>query len=287
MFSYIWKIPLLSRKMTSILKDTRYPPIIKAIEENAIEGCKIWAKRWPAMSLLEDENKVLTLTDIDYPLFNNILRLKVSSENMESAVHDALSPFRQRNLPAFWWAGSISQFIDLNPILKANQLTDAFQASGMAMELGNLNKQIKIPDSLTIEKVQDLEALKTWSTIVSSVYKFPDFVEKQWFNMYMNVGIDPGNQWRHYTASLNGKAVAASSLFLGAGVASVSNVATLEGFRRQGIGSAITIHSLLEAQKEGFHITTLWASKMGMKVYKNIGYKEYCKGDCYLFSNAL
>ncbi len=273
--------------MTPILKDTRHPVLIKAIEENAIEGAKIWAKRWPAMSLLEDENRVLTLTDIDYPLFNNILRLKASSESIELLIRDALSPFRQRNLPAFWWAGSISQFIDLDPILKANQLTYAFQATGMAMELDHLDTSIKIPDSLTIQKVHDIETLKTWSTIVSSVYKFPDYVQEQWFNMYMAVGIDPDNQWRHYIAFLKGKAVGASSLFFGAGVVSVSNVATLSGFQRQGIASAITRHTLLEAQKEGFYITTLWASKTGRKVYKNLGYREYSKGDGYLFSNDL
>ncbi len=273
--------------MTSILTDTRHPVIIRAIEENALEGCKMWAKRWPPMSLLEDENKVLTLTDIDYPLFNNILRLKVSSENIEPAVRDALSPFRQRNLPAFWWAGSISQFIDLDPILKANQLIHAFQATGMAMELDNLDTAMRISDALTLERVYDIETFRVWCDIVSSVYKFPDYVREQWFNMYMSVGIDPDNPWRHYIASLEGRAVGASSLFLGAGVVSMSNVATLKGFQRQGIASAITRHSLLEAQKEGFHITTLWASDRGLEVYKKLGYREYCKGDCYLFSNDL
>ncbi|GMT48995.1 MAG: hypothetical protein IEMM0008_0534 [bacterium] len=273
--------------MTSILKDTRYPVIIKAIEENALEGCRIWAKRWPTMSLLEDENKVLTLTDIDYPLFNNILRLNASLEHIESAVEDALSPFRQRKIPAFWWAGTVTQFINLDRFLKAKQLVHAFQAFGMAMELDNLNTDIKIPDSLAIQRVHDTQTFKTWCDIVSNVYKFPNFVKEQWFNMYMAVGLDPDNPWRHYTASLNGKAVAASSLFLGAGVASVSNVATLPGFRRRGIGSAITRQSLHEARVEGFYITTLWASKKGMGVYKGMGYKEYCKGDCYLFSMDL
>ena len=51
--------------------------IASAIEENAIEGVKAWA-RWPEVEIHEDPAILWTAADIPFFVFNNVLRLRAA-----------------------------------------------------------------------------------------------------------------------------------------------------------------------------------------------------------------
>ena len=117
------------------------------------------------------------------------------------------------------------------------------------------------------------------------VYEFPDFALEPWHDMQAAVGLGADRPYRHYIAWLKGTPVATASLFLGAGVAGISNVATLPEFRGRGIATAVTLEPLLEARRGGYRVGVLFASMAAIGLYRRLGFRQYCKGNCYAWTH--
>ena len=95
------------------------------------------------------------------------------------------------------------------------------------------------------------------------------------------------NLWRLYVGYLNGRPVATNILFNGAGVASVYGVGTLPEARGKGIGAAITLKPLLDARAQGYRYGVLFATEMGVPVYRRLGFREVgCTIGRYLWING-
>jgi predicted acetyltransferase len=82
---------------------------------------------------------------------------------------------------------------------------------------------------------------------------------------------------RCYLLCENGTPVSTSTLFLGAGVAGIYDVATLPSVRGRGYGSAITTAPALDAGALGYPIVVLQASSKGLPVYERLGFRTVCQ----------
>ncbi len=155
----------------------------------------------------------------------------------------------------------------------------------MAVDLRSLDEHLTLPSHLTLQRVSDTEMLKTWLAIMTVGSEIPedgltlllDIVTKHDFKDDASV--------HYYLGVLGDQPVATSLLYLGCGVAGIYNVATLLGFRRQGIGRALTVAPLLEARTWGYRIGTLQSSPMGLNLYRRLGFREYCTFDAYFHPN--
>jgi ribosomal protein S18 acetylase RimI-like enzyme len=86
---------------------------------------------------------------------------------------------------------------------------------------------------------------------------------------------------RGYVGEVDGKpVVTAMSVTLGTG-AGIFNVATLEQYRRQGYGAAITTHAVREAMDDGASWAWLQSSEAGYSVYERLGFSTIERWPCW------
>jgi GNAT superfamily N-acetyltransferase len=126
--------------------------------------------------------------------------------------------------------------------------------------------------------------LQAWLPVSTSGFSAPEESTATYYENYVNMGFGEGTPWHHYVGWLQDKAVGVASLLLHAGVAGIYGVATLPEARRQGVGTAMTLRTLREAQKLGYQIAVLTPSKMGIRIYRRIGFQEYCSIHHYVWS---
>jgi GNAT superfamily N-acetyltransferase len=95
------------------------------------------------------------------------------------------------------------------------------------------------------------------------------------------IGLGEDVPWRHSLGLLDGEPAATSSLFVGAGVAGVYFVFTVEEACRRGIGAALSLAPLLEARAMGLALGVLQSSTMGEPVYRRLGFAEHSRIGIY------
>jgi hypothetical protein len=215
-------------------------------------------------------------TAVAHPWFNGFLSTQPPAEDAAQIVRDTLAYFRSRNVASFtWW---------LAPSLEPNAWTQHLLAHGfqyddhtpgMAIALATLPPPIQHP--LTIRPVEDQHTLAEWARTFMQGYEIPEAEMPTFLALIESLGTNL--PFRYYLGFLNDRPVAASTLFLGAGVAGIYNVATVAAARGQGIGSVMTLTPLYEARDMGYRAGVLQSSEMGYRVYQRLGFQKLCQID--------
>jgi GNAT superfamily N-acetyltransferase len=63
----------------------------------------------------------------------------------------------------------------------------------------------------------------------------------------------------------------------------IYNVATLPEARGRGIGTALPVAPLLAARAKGYRFGILQSTKMGLNVYRRLGFQKYCTFSFYFW----
>lgn len=273
--------------MTNILIDLSDEKIREAIETNCIENIKCWAK-WEKMDLVDTGDMFYTMTDVPFPFFNNVFRSSFPAEEADENIHRIICETRRRKVPLFWWALPSEGGGHLINELEQQGFTHLFEAPAMAMDLRKLpleDRTSTIP--VVFEEVSDTEGLSDWCRVMTCVYEFPEHVHSDWKDLLQAAGYGKASKYRHFIARSEGEPVACSSIYLDGRVAGLSNVGTMPEYRRRGLGRAIVLTAFNEARSAGYRVGVLYSSEMGYEMYKQMGFREYSRGNCFLLDENL
>jgi GNAT superfamily N-acetyltransferase len=265
--------------MQDCLQDLSPANLISTIESNIFPFFQAF-QQWPGAEVHDEADLLWTITGVPFALLNCVMRARIPSGQVDTTIQAVIARARQRGVPLLWLVGPQSQPAGLGLHLERHGFI-CDQSAGMAIELAKLRENLPIPVEFTSQRVTGAADLQVWGQVFGAAYGVEASAIEALCDLTLCIGLD---KMRCYLGWLNGKAVAISSLFLGAGVAGIYNVATLPEARRQGIGALITALPLREARAEAYQAGVLQASEMGQSVYRSLGFQEYCKIDFYEWS---
>ncbi len=269
--------------MTDILRDPTRSAPTAAIEANAVAMARA-RRAWPGLEMHDCPSLTWMATDVRCAIFNGVLAACLPANGTDAAIAAALAPFKARGLPMNWWIGPGSRPTDLARRLDAAGLAPAGAMRGMAADLAGLDDTRPVPDGLSVDDVRGDDMLHAWAEVTTECFEFPEFARRPWLDVHAAAGYGGDGRLRHFLGRLDGRAVAASTMYPAAGVAGIANVATLPTARRRGIATAVTLVSLLEARRRGYRFGTLAAAKGAEGLNRRLGFDRYCTLRVYLWA---
>lgn len=107
--------------------------------------------------------------------------------------------------------------------------------------------------------------------LLFTTFEFPIEWKKKWDRLTLDWMQKGG---KYYVAYVKGKPIGTSFLFSLMKTGGIFNVGTLKEYRKRGVGTALTVHAIMESIKEGNNIHTLQTAKGGNaeRLYNEIGF---------------
>jgi ribosomal protein S18 acetylase RimI-like enzyme len=266
--------------MTPIVQDTSPAALTAAIEDNLFAFFALF-RRLPGAAYEDRPDRIRLVTGIPFPMFNAVFRARLAPATLEAEITATLAPFTARHLPMLWWTGPATQPADLGARLQARGMVRTSDSTGMACDLRDLPPPV-MPPGLTIHRVSDASGFAAWVEPVGRSFDLPPFAANALRGFCERLGFGPDTPLQHYVGRMDGTPVAGASLCLGAGVAGLYNVATIPEGRDQGTATALVLAALHAARTRGYRVGSLQSSRMGLNLYRRLGFAEYCTIAHYL-----
>jgi ribosomal protein S18 acetylase RimI-like enzyme len=261
----------------SALQDRSPAAVISAIEANL---SVLWRSygRLPGAELCDQPDLFWVATDIPFAPFNGVVRTRLPPETSAPAITSTLQHFRRRHVPMLWLITPSTQPPELGSHLIALGLTHGGDEPAMAIDLHTLPTDLRLPDGFTLEPVEDLSTLRSWCGFIEQAV-----VAEALFAWGQTLGFAPDREIVHVLGRLDGRAVATATLVFGGGVAGIYNVMTVPDVQRRGIGALMTVRPLEMARARGYHLGVLQSSQIGYRLYRRLGFEDYCRIAIYLW----
>jgi ribosomal protein S18 acetylase RimI-like enzyme len=229
---------------------------------------------WPRVRIHDDGTCGWTTSDLPFPLFNSVFHARLD-RSAEEVIDARLRDCRGRRAAMLWWTGPSSTPANLGERLaqRGFMLEPAY---GMHADLDAAAAECPIDRDVSLEAVEDEATLATWCRVLCTAFGAPQAFGDAFGQAALAIGLGPDSVFRHFLARVNGEPAATGSLFLGAGVAGIYDVATVPEQRRRGIGAAVTRTAMAAARESGYRMAILHASAAGAGLYRSLGFTDVC-----------
>ncbi len=256
-----------------ILTDLSKEAMARAIEENMYAMTPL-THQWPDAEVYNGRDVTWCVTNVGFPTCNPIIRVNLKQDSVDGVLAMLTDKARRKKVNLHTWVTQDTRPANYADKLMQHGFTKIGEPTSMAIDLAALNEANRAPKGFKIIEAEDEKTLKTWCTVAATSFGVPEPVIPsivEWCRMDLELG-QPA---KFYLGLLNGKPVATSNYYLGAGVCGLYFVGTLPEARNKGIGFSITQKPLLDAKKMGYKAGILQASVMGRPIYLRLGFKEY------------
>jgi len=268
--------------MPHIKTDVSDQALVTAIRANLCEFFRHLGRSEPAEQF-ENEKFARWYSPVQHPWFSGVLSSLLPSPEDEAFIDDMVRYFHAKGTNTFtWWMEPPLRPADWEPVLSKHGFSFSDGTPGMAIDLNDLDESKSKVSGLGIQIVEDAETLRVWVDTFTRGYGLPIEWSDIIFDTWLKLGLDGPVQ--NYLGYLNGKPVSTSTVFYGAGVAGIYDVATLTEARGQGVGAALTLNPLLGARQAGYRVGILQSSEQGFNVYKKLGFRHLCQIENFYFS---
>ncbi len=246
-----------------------------AIEANVL-AFNLLPAYGPFAEIHDDPNLLWFTTGLPYPVFNGVLRARFAQGEVDRRIEDALACFRRSELPLTWCVGPSTRPLDLETRLRAHGLACTARMPGMSIDLYADRPAPRPWPGLAIERVRDLRALSGWLQPIAEGFDFTPDLASATYSLYGGLGLAPERPLQHFLGRIDGEVVSSGTLYFRDGVAGLYCIATMPQHRRRGIGTAMTLALLNEAYVRGYRLAVLYATSMGIDLYRRIGFQTHC-----------
>jgi len=239
-----------------------------------------WYASWSGGDVRRDDDLLLASSGVRFRAINAAAMADLAPASATNRIDEAMAWLSARTDRWRWLVGPTSRPDDLEERLLAAGMRQISDNPGMALDMDDRPAAprrrggVPLPSGLTIDPVVDAAGLDRWRSVQQRGLGLDDEGTEAWFVAHRRPGFDPALPLRNWVASLDGEAVAAAALFVGAGVAGIYNVCTVPEARGRGIGRAVTAAALDEGAARGCRLAVLGSSEMGYPVYRRLGFRE-------------
>jgi GNAT superfamily N-acetyltransferase len=264
----------------TILQDLTPDHMALALDANKI-AFRTLLSTLPHATLHEEPGLLWFETGIAEDHFNGVFQTHLESEALPATIERLRAHFQQQNLPFQWHIGPCSQPAKFGDLLEAHGISHDEDEPGMALDLLALNEDLPVTSNLVIHPVLTRDQLHQWAR--TTYCGAPEEAIHHIFTVYSGLPLGPQSPLRLYLGTIDGEPVGTTKLFFAAGVAYIGRVVTVHAYRRQGIGTTMTLEAAREARTAGYRIAVLNSSPMGLNIYRRLGFKQCCIVSTYVW----
>jgi GNAT superfamily N-acetyltransferase len=224
-----------------------------------------------------DETSVRCLTGLPHPFGNLVILRQPDAAGYMELLKELETWTRQTGAP-------VSILLFPSPdrdrwVAEANnrKWTQILAMPGMWMALDDETAETPPEPGVETRLVTSPEDLNRVCEVVSHGYPVPENVADFFMRGIDECGRLDDTNLANFLLTVDGEPAACASVCVKDGVAGIYCVATLEAFRRRGLGGLATRAALNHGRRLGATHALLHASDQGESVYRRIGFTEHCR----------
>jgi GNAT superfamily N-acetyltransferase len=202
-------------------------------------------------------------------MFNHAADINVNEDEAENLLNRVTKYFLSRGLPFACFR--------ISPITRPRSFTSFLEEHGFkrkeedsVMVFKGRQVEDKLNPEVKVKEISESE-IDVYNKLLLTIFEMPIEWKK---------GVDRINlEWirkglKCYLAYVEGKPVGTCALFSSMKTGGIFIVGTLKEYRRRGIGTTLTVHTVMDSIDEGNNLHTLQAEKGGYaeRLYKKIGF---------------